>query len=63
VLLHCASANRVGALLALREAWHRGAEPQAALAVGIEAGLTGLEPATREKLGLPQAGGGPARKD
>jgi uncharacterized protein (TIGR01244 family) len=53
VLLHCASGNRVGALLALREAWLHGAEPEAALAFGRASGLTGLEPQTRELLGLP----------
>lgn len=53
VLLHCASGNRVGALLALREAWLRGAEAEAALKLGLAAGLAGLEPATRELLGLP----------
>jgi uncharacterized protein (TIGR01244 family) len=53
VLVHCASGNRVGALLALREAWFAGRAPAAALAVGIDAGLTKLEAATREKLGLP----------
>jgi uncharacterized protein (TIGR01244 family) len=52
-LVHCASGNRVGALLALREAWHRGQDPAAALAVGLDAGLTNLEPVIREKLGLP----------
>jgi protein tyrosine phosphatase (PTP) superfamily phosphohydrolase (DUF442 family) len=50
VLLHCASGNRVGALLALRETWLRGAEPEAALALGRAAGLAGLEAKTRELM-------------
>jgi uncharacterized protein (TIGR01244 family) len=53
VLLHCASGNRIGAMLALREAWLRGAAPATALDVGRAAGLTKLEPAVRELLGLP----------
>jgi uncharacterized protein (TIGR01244 family) len=52
-ILHCASGNRIGAVLALREAWLRGASPDAALKVGLAAGLTGLEPRTRELLGRP----------
>jgi len=58
VLLHCASGNRIGAVLALRAAWVQGAEPAAALKLGQEAGLTRLEGATRELLGLPAAAGG-----
>ena len=42
ILLHCASANRVGALLALQEYAEKG-DKEAALAAGREAGLTGLE--------------------
>ena len=53
VLLHCASGNRNGALLALREAWMRGASPEAALEVGRAAGLTRFAPETRALLGLP----------
>lgn len=53
VLLHCASGNRNGALLALREVWLGGASPDAALALGKTAGLKGLEGATRELLGAP----------
>ncbi|MGD8340069.1 MAG: sulfur transferase domain-containing protein [Gammaproteobacteria bacterium] len=43
VLLHCASSNRVGALLALRAKMH-GADNEEALALGSDAGLTGLKP-------------------
>jgi protein tyrosine phosphatase (PTP) superfamily phosphohydrolase (DUF442 family) len=52
VLLHCASGNRAGALLALRENWLHGAAPEDALALGLAAGLTSLEPQTRRLLGL-----------
>jgi uncharacterized protein (TIGR01244 family) len=41
VLLHCASSNRVGALLALR-AHSQGASPEEALELGTEAGLSSL---------------------
>ncbi len=42
VLLHCGSANRVGALLALQEFAKTG-DQEAALELGREAGLTALE--------------------
>lgn len=50
VLVHCASGNRVGALLSLRESLH-GADDAAALEYGRNAGLTRLEPRVREVLG------------
>ena len=49
VLLHCASSNRVGALLALR-AKLNGAEDAEALALGAESGLMGLAPVVEEVL-------------
>ena len=49
VLLHCASGNRVGALLALRESL-RGADDESAIAFGKDAGMTRLEPRVRELL-------------
>jgi uncharacterized protein (TIGR01244 family) len=52
VLLHCASGNRIGALLALRAAWLDGKDAAAALAYGKASGLTGLEPAVASMLGL-----------
>jgi uncharacterized protein (TIGR01244 family) len=52
VLLHCGSGNRIGALLALRAAWIEGSDPHTALQYGLGTGLTGLEPKTRELLGL-----------
>lgn len=42
VLAHCASGNRVGALLALRAAWLQGKPVAEALALGDQAGLKGL---------------------
>jgi anti-sigma regulatory factor (Ser/Thr protein kinase) len=50
VLVHCASSNRVGALLALRAHWLQGSGAEAAIDVGHAAGLTGLEPAVRGLL-------------
>lgn len=50
VLLHCASGNRVGALLALMAARHEDATPAEALELGRRAGLKSLEPAVAEKL-------------
>jgi len=50
LLVHCASANRVGALAALRAAWIQGKDPDEALRIGRAWGLKGLEPAVREKL-------------
>lgn len=50
VLVHCASANRVGALLALRAAWLHGLPPQDALALGEAGGLTRMAPLVAELL-------------
>ncbi len=49
VLVHCASGNRVGALLALRASLD-GADDESALALGREGGLTRLEGIVRERL-------------
>lgn len=49
VLVHCASANRVGALIALTASLD-GADDEAAVAVGKEGGLTRLEPVVRDRL-------------
>lgn len=49
VLLHCGSANRVGALLALQEYAETG-DREASLEAGREAGLTGLEGAVIEEI-------------
>lgn len=50
VLVHCAGSNRVGALLALRKSLD-GADDEAALAYGLEGGLSSLEGRVREVLG------------
>ncbi|MDH5822877.1 sulfur transferase domain-containing protein [Luteimonas sp. RD2P54] len=52
VAVHCASGNRVGALLALAAAEHGGMDAEAALRFGKSAGLGGLEATVRERLGL-----------
>jgi uncharacterized protein (TIGR01244 family) len=49
VLVHCASGNRVGALLALSKS-ENGAGDEEAVAYGRAAGLTGLEPVVRSRL-------------
>jgi uncharacterized protein (TIGR01244 family) len=43
VLLHCASGNRVGAMMALRARWIQGKSSEEALAIGRGSGLKGLE--------------------
>lgn len=45
VLIHCASSNRVGAMVALDEALNRGRSLDSALERGRAAGLASLEPA------------------
>lgn len=54
VLLHCASGNRAGALLALEAARYEGLDAESALALGRSGGLKSLEPAVRERLGAPE---------
>jgi uncharacterized protein (TIGR01244 family) len=49
-VVHCASGNRVGALVALRAAWVDGADDEAAVAEGKRWGLRGLEGEVRERL-------------
>jgi uncharacterized protein (TIGR01244 family) len=49
-VVHCASGNRVGALIALREAWINGKSADTAIAEGKRWGLTSLEGAVRSKL-------------
>ncbi|MNN82154.1 hypothetical protein D3C81_1990580 [compost metagenome] len=49
MLLHCASGNRVGALLALL-AHERGLDEEAAIAEGRAAGLGSLEPTVRAQI-------------
>lgn len=54
VLLHCASGNRVGALLALMAAQQERASPGDAMQLGKAAGMKSLEPAVAQRL-LPQS--------
>jgi uncharacterized protein (TIGR01244 family) len=49
-LVHCASANRVGAMFALDQGLTRGASRQDALTLGRGAGLTTLEPLVERLL-------------
>jgi len=58
VLLHCGSGNRVGALMALRAYYVGGQTSDEALAVGLAAGLTSLEPKVREILDAATSTGG-----
>lgn len=53
VLVHCASGNRVGALISLREAWINGKSAEAAIAEGKRWGLTSMEGAVRSALTNP----------
>lgn len=52
MVLHCASGNRAGALLALAAFYGQGRSKAEALALGKAAGLTSLAPVVEEKLGL-----------
>ena len=58
VLLHCASGNRIGAILALRAAWLYEVEAETALEFGLANGMTRLEPTIRKLLGLATADSG-----
>jgi uncharacterized protein (TIGR01244 family) len=51
-LVHCASGNRVGALIAVKAYRLDGRPAAEALRLGMEAGLRKLEIAVRQKLGL-----------
>lgn len=51
VLIHCASSNRVGGVLALREGWLGGKGVEDAVALGKAAGLSSLEPHVARMLG------------
>ena len=56
LLLHCASSNRVGAMMALREHWLRGATPEQALAIGRDWGMKSLAPDVDALLRTGQPG-------
>ncbi len=51
-VLYCGSSNRVGAMLALKAVWVDGAEPEAALELGVAGGMTRLADPVRDLLGL-----------
>ena len=51
-VLYCASSNRVGAMLALKAYWLDGVPAEQALELGRAGGLTRLEGAVRERMGL-----------
>lgn len=50
VLVHCASGNRVGAMMALRAAWLKERSVEDALLIGQRFGLTRLQPAVEQRL-------------
>lgn len=50
ILVHCASANRVGALIALEQGLVRGASRDEALAMGRAAGMASWGPWVEERL-------------
>lgn len=52
VMVHCATGNRVGALLALSAYYFQDMPAEQALELGKAAGMTTLEPAVRTLLGL-----------
>ncbi|GAB3037288.1 hypothetical protein GCM10027285_21120 [Oleiagrimonas citrea] len=52
-LVHCASSNRVGAMIALRAAWLQHKSPAEALAEGQRWGLKSLASAVRARLNAP----------
>jgi uncharacterized protein (TIGR01244 family) len=54
VLLHCATSNRVGALLSLRERMH-GASRDDALRLGTDAGLASLRETVEARLSEPSS--------
>lgn len=50
VIVHCGSGNRVGALFALKAHYVDGATAEEALQLGLDYGLTRLEPVVKERL-------------
>lgn len=49
-LIHCATGNRVGAMVALLAAWEQGASTEQALALGRAAGLAALQLVVEQRL-------------
>lgn len=54
VLVHCASSNRAGALLALEQKDFDGMNKVQALELGHKAGVTSLEPVLKNALGISE---------
>jgi uncharacterized protein (TIGR01244 family) len=52
VLVHCGTANRAGALIALADAWFGSRNFENALSLGRDAGMTALEPTVRAILAV-----------
>ena len=52
VIVHCGSGNRVGALFALKAHYVDGASAEESMQIGMDYGLTRLEPVVRERLEL-----------
>lgn len=52
VLVHCASSNRAGALIAVADAWYGSCDVENALALGRDAGMSAWEPIVRSLLGV-----------
>ena len=50
VLMHCASSNRVGAMMALRANWLQGASKEESLAIGEKYGMKSLKTTVQFKL-------------
>lgn len=50
VLMHCASSNRVGAIMALRAAWLNGKSKNSAIEIGKSWGLTRLQSTVEKQL-------------
>lgn len=56
MVVHCGSANRVGALFALRAFYCEHREPEEAIAAGRAAGLAGAEPRVRQCMSAASEG-------
>jgi uncharacterized protein (TIGR01244 family) len=52
IVIHCASGNRVGAILGMKAFHVDGKSAEESFAIAQTAGITRLEPALKEKLGL-----------
>jgi len=52
MVLHCGSGNRVAGLWTVWLVEHEGMDPARALELGAEAGMTGLGPVVKKRLGI-----------